>query len=314
MAMTMEHPTKFTFPTLFSKFYGSGLPRPYRYFPDDPAKSRVDPPGTVNGALLEWAAEAHWNMGGLNVTRKKLQGKIEGKLDKLDKEQKKRSSSSAKKSSAKRRRQDPDSDAEDERVLKQLEEEDESQEEESEGEEEEEESDEEGGDLEAHEEGEEALEEEEEEDKPSHIRSRTRSGSKKAKERVRKVLQYPDVEGRRDESTKAESSGPAPAKPAGSSRTRQLRKSAVIATPKSRTSAQTRSGTNLRTPASAKSDAKGPARRSARLTPVALPSASSGESDEKTDDERDFSDGSEDEMAGNNEYPATDDEAEIEDF
>lgn len=85
MAMVAEHPTKFTFPTLFSKFYGSGLPRPYRYFPDDPTKARVDPPAPVNGALLEWAAEAHWNMGGVNVNRTKLQGKIEGKLDKLDK-------------------------------------------------------------------------------------------------------------------------------------------------------------------------------------------------------------------------------------
>lgn len=125
-------------------------------------------------------------------------------------EQKKRTSSSAKKPSAKRQRQDADSDAEDERVLKQLEEEDESQEEESEGEEEEEESDEEGGELEDDEEGEEEeLVEEAEEDKPSHIRSRTRSGSKKAKERVRKVLQYPEAEGRRDEIAKAESSGTA---------------------------------------------------------------------------------------------------------
>lgn len=84
MAVTVEHPTKFTFPTLFSKFYGSGLPRPYMYMPEDPNKPRVDPP-SVNGALLDWAAEAHWNMGGLNVKRKKLQGKIEGKLDKLEK-------------------------------------------------------------------------------------------------------------------------------------------------------------------------------------------------------------------------------------
>lgn len=84
MAAAVEQPTRFTFPTLFSKFYGSALPRPYLHHSEDPTKARVDPP-SINGAFLEWAAEANWKMGGFNTKRKKLQGKIEGKLEKLDK-------------------------------------------------------------------------------------------------------------------------------------------------------------------------------------------------------------------------------------
>ncbi|CAL5048268.1 unnamed protein product [Urochloa decumbens] len=60
------------------RFYGSSLPRP-RFFPGD----RVDPPVPVTDALLAWAEEAHWSMGGLAVKRLRLQGRIEGSIDKL---------------------------------------------------------------------------------------------------------------------------------------------------------------------------------------------------------------------------------------
>ncbi|KAM0882736.1 hypothetical protein ACQ4PT_032108 [Festuca glaucescens] len=60
------------------RFYGSGLPRP-RVFPGD----RVDPPAPVTDALLCWAREAHWSMGGLGAKRLRLQGRIEGNLVKL---------------------------------------------------------------------------------------------------------------------------------------------------------------------------------------------------------------------------------------
>jgi hypothetical protein len=60
------------------RFYGSGLPRP-RVFPGD----RVDPPAPVTDALLCWAREAHWSMGGLCAKRLRLQGRIEGNLVKL---------------------------------------------------------------------------------------------------------------------------------------------------------------------------------------------------------------------------------------
>ncbi|XP_047061531.1 60S ribosomal protein L22-like [Lolium rigidum] len=60
------------------RFYGSGLPRP-RIFPGD----RVDPPAPVTDALLCWAREAHWSMGGLGAKRLRLQGRIEGNLVKL---------------------------------------------------------------------------------------------------------------------------------------------------------------------------------------------------------------------------------------
>jgi len=60
------------------RFYGSGLPRP-RVFPGD----RVDPPAPVTDALLCWAREAHWSMGGLAAKRLRMQGRIEGNLVKI---------------------------------------------------------------------------------------------------------------------------------------------------------------------------------------------------------------------------------------
>ncbi|CAG7898579.1 unnamed protein product [Brassica rapa] len=65
------------------KFYGNSLPRP-RFFDNPKFNShRVDPPLSVLDPLLSWAREAHWSMGGLNFTRLRLQGRIEGNVDKL---------------------------------------------------------------------------------------------------------------------------------------------------------------------------------------------------------------------------------------
>ncbi|KAL1555603.1 hypothetical protein AAHA92_11318 [Salvia divinorum] len=65
------------------KFYGSSLPRP-RFYTDVRLNSeRVDPPPSVTDPLMAWAQEAHWSMGGLNVKRHRLQGRIEGSVEKL---------------------------------------------------------------------------------------------------------------------------------------------------------------------------------------------------------------------------------------
>ncbi|KAG2319352.1 hypothetical protein Bca4012_054395 [Brassica carinata] len=65
------------------EFYGNDLPRP-RFFDNPKFNShRVDPPLSVLDPLLSWAREAHWSMGGLNFTRLRLQGRIEGNVDKL---------------------------------------------------------------------------------------------------------------------------------------------------------------------------------------------------------------------------------------
>jgi hypothetical protein len=106
-------------------------------------------------------------------------------------DQKKRSSSSSKKKSAKRRRQNLDLDEdEDKDAAAETETEDESREDA--------ESESEDADL--------ADESGSEDELESHIRSRTRSGSKRAKEKVRKVLQY-DVADRVEAGARAEPSG-----------------------------------------------------------------------------------------------------------
>ncbi|XP_010447998.1 PREDICTED: uncharacterized protein LOC104730521 [Camelina sativa] len=65
------------------EFYGNGLPRP-RFFDNPKFNScRVDPPLSVLDPLLTWARDAHWSMGGLNFTRLRLQGRIEGNVNKL---------------------------------------------------------------------------------------------------------------------------------------------------------------------------------------------------------------------------------------
>lgn len=67
-----------------AKFYGRDLPRP-RYFDEGNKNSvRVEPPAGVNSALLAWAAEASWDMGGLNMKkRRRAPSRIEGRVDKL---------------------------------------------------------------------------------------------------------------------------------------------------------------------------------------------------------------------------------------
>uniref|UniRef100_A0A1J3EKE5 Uncharacterized protein n=2 Tax=Noccaea caerulescens TaxID=107243 RepID=A0A1J3EKE5_NOCCA len=65
------------------EFYGNGLPRPYVF--ENPLfnSHRVDPPLSALDPLLSWARDAHWTMGGLNFTRLRLQGRIEGNVNKL---------------------------------------------------------------------------------------------------------------------------------------------------------------------------------------------------------------------------------------
>ncbi|XP_021843633.2 uncharacterized protein [Spinacia oleracea] len=71
------------------KFYGSSLPRPRFYTDIKFSDERVDPPVSVLDPLMSWANEAHWSMGGLSMNRLRLQGKIEGNVQKLRKEQEK---------------------------------------------------------------------------------------------------------------------------------------------------------------------------------------------------------------------------------
>ncbi|XP_071741439.1 uncharacterized protein [Rutidosis leptorrhynchoides] len=65
------------------KFYGSSLPRPRFYTDIKYNSNRVDPPVPVLDPLMSWAEEAHWSMGGLSFHRHRLQGRIEGNVDKL---------------------------------------------------------------------------------------------------------------------------------------------------------------------------------------------------------------------------------------
>ncbi|XP_057793354.1 uncharacterized protein LOC131009976 [Salvia miltiorrhiza] len=65
------------------KFYGSSLPRPRFYTDVKFNEERVDPPPSVTDPLMAWAEEAHWSMGGLNVKRHRLQGRIEGNVERL---------------------------------------------------------------------------------------------------------------------------------------------------------------------------------------------------------------------------------------
>ncbi|XP_028189805.1 uncharacterized protein LOC114376086 [Glycine soja] len=65
------------------KFYGTSLPRPRIYTDVKFNDHRVDPPVPVNDPLMSWAEEAHWSMGGLSFKRLRLQGKIEGNVERL---------------------------------------------------------------------------------------------------------------------------------------------------------------------------------------------------------------------------------------
>ncbi|XP_060201899.1 uncharacterized protein LOC132630331 [Lycium barbarum] len=77
------------------KFYGSSLPRPRFY--TNPDHERVDPPVSVLDPFLSWAEEAHWSMGGLSFKRLRLQGRIEGNINKLRSEREKIEKKAAKK-------------------------------------------------------------------------------------------------------------------------------------------------------------------------------------------------------------------------
>lgn len=80
------------------KFYGSSLPRPRIYTDIKYNFYRVDPPVPVTDPFMSWAEEAHWSMGGLSFHRHRLQGRIEGNVEKLrnqiDKSVKKKESES----------------------------------------------------------------------------------------------------------------------------------------------------------------------------------------------------------------------------
>ncbi|XP_057460462.1 uncharacterized protein LOC130750960 [Actinidia eriantha] len=71
------------------KFYGSSLPRPRIYTDVKLNDFRVDPPVPVLDSLMSWANEAHWSMGGLSFKRLRLQGRIEGNVTKLRRQQEK---------------------------------------------------------------------------------------------------------------------------------------------------------------------------------------------------------------------------------
>ncbi|KAL8541553.1 hypothetical protein ACS0TY_002716 [Phlomoides rotata] len=71
-----------------AKFYGDSLPRPRFYTDVKFSDEMVDPLSSIMGPLLAWAEEAYWSMGGLNAKRHRLQGRIEGNVEKLRKQQK----------------------------------------------------------------------------------------------------------------------------------------------------------------------------------------------------------------------------------
>ncbi|KAM3301832.1 hypothetical protein P3S67_016334 [Capsicum chacoense] len=62
------------------RFYGRSLPRPQFYKSNE---DRVDPPVSILDPLMSWAEKAHWSMGGVSFKRHRLQGRIEGSIDKL---------------------------------------------------------------------------------------------------------------------------------------------------------------------------------------------------------------------------------------
>ncbi|XP_057506596.1 uncharacterized protein LOC130789817 [Actinidia eriantha] len=90
------------------KFYGSSLPRPRIYTDVKLNDFRVDPPGPVLDSLMSWANEAHWSMGGLSFKRLRLQGRIEGSVTKLRRQQEKLQKSRDSRSAASARIRDSD--------------------------------------------------------------------------------------------------------------------------------------------------------------------------------------------------------------
>ena len=70
-------------PLKLTQFYGHSIPRPRVYTDVKFSESRVDPPSSVNDALLSWASNAPWANGGLSQHRLRAQGKLEGSASKL---------------------------------------------------------------------------------------------------------------------------------------------------------------------------------------------------------------------------------------
>lgn len=70
-------------PLKLTRFYGHSVPRPRIYADVKFSEQRVDPPPSVNEALLSWAANANWSMGGLSLKRLRAQGKLEGSARRL---------------------------------------------------------------------------------------------------------------------------------------------------------------------------------------------------------------------------------------
>lgn len=70
-------------PLKLTQFYGHSVPRPRIYADVKFSEQRVDPPPSVNEALLSWAADANWSMGGLSLKRLRGQGKLEGSARRL---------------------------------------------------------------------------------------------------------------------------------------------------------------------------------------------------------------------------------------
>ncbi|CAI0549723.1 unnamed protein product [Linum tenue] len=68
-----------------ANFYGSSLPRPRFFDHSSHPGPRIFDDVSVMDPFLSWAHEAHWSMGGLNTQRFRLQGRIEGNIDRLRK-------------------------------------------------------------------------------------------------------------------------------------------------------------------------------------------------------------------------------------
>ncbi|EEF44428.1 conserved hypothetical protein [Ricinus communis] len=88
------------------KFYGSSLPRPRIYTDVKFNSDRVDPPVPVTDPFLSWAQEAHWSMGGHSFQRLRLQGRIEGSVNKLRKFREKEAKLQARNSPASNKKND----------------------------------------------------------------------------------------------------------------------------------------------------------------------------------------------------------------
>ncbi|KAJ7948321.1 Histone-lysine N-methyltransferase, H3 lysine-36 specific [Quillaja saponaria] len=71
------------------KFYGQTLPRPRIYTDVKFNDKRVDPRLPVMDPFISWSNEAHWSMGGLSFKRLRLNGRIEGNVNKLRREREK---------------------------------------------------------------------------------------------------------------------------------------------------------------------------------------------------------------------------------